>query len=146
MESQVWSLGWEDPLKKGMTTHSWILGASVIAQMVKNLPAMQETQIQSLGQEDPLEKGMATHSSILAWRFPWIEEPGRLQYMGLQRVRCAAATAAAELLQSFPTLCDPMDSSPPGSSIPGILQARIPEWVAISSYQSDMTEWHTHIK
>ena len=46
--------------------------------MVKNLPAMQETQIQSLGQEDPLEKGMATHSSILAWRFPWIEEPGRL--------------------------------------------------------------------
>ena len=52
--------------------------ASLVAQMVKNLPAMQETQIQSLGQEDPLEKGMATHSSILAWRFPWIEEPGRL--------------------------------------------------------------------
>ena len=50
--------------------------ASLVAQMVKNLPAMQETQVQSLGQEDPLEKEMATHSSILAWRIPWTEEPG----------------------------------------------------------------------
>ena len=50
-----------------------------MAQMVKNLPAMQETQVQSLGWEDPLEKGMATHSSILAWRIPWTEEPDRLQ-------------------------------------------------------------------
>ena len=49
--------------------------------MVKNLPVIQETKVQSLGQEDPLEKGMATHSSILAWRIPWIEEPGRLQSM-----------------------------------------------------------------
>ena len=49
-----------------------------MAQRVKNLPAMWETQVQSLCQEDPLEKGMATHSSILAWRIPWIEEPGRL--------------------------------------------------------------------
>ena len=49
-----------------------------MAQMVKNLPAMQETQVQSLGWEDTLEKGMATHSSILAWRIPWTEEPGRL--------------------------------------------------------------------
>ena len=54
--------------------------------MVKNLPAIQETQVQSLGREDPLEKEMATYSSILAWRIPWIEEPGRLQSMGLQRV------------------------------------------------------------
>jgi len=46
--------------------------------MVKNLPAMRETQVQSLSLEDPLEKGMATHSSILAWRIPWIEEPGGL--------------------------------------------------------------------
>ena len=60
---------------------------SLVAQMVKNLPAMQETWIQSLGQEDPLEKGMATHSSILAWRIPWTEKPGRLQSMGLQKVR-----------------------------------------------------------
>ena len=50
--------------------------------MVKNLPAMQETRLRCLGQEDPLEKGMATHSSVLAWRIPWIEEPGGLQSMG----------------------------------------------------------------
>ena len=54
--------------------------------MVKNLLAMWETQVQSLDQEDPLEKGMATHSSILAWRIPKIEEPGRVQSMGFQRV------------------------------------------------------------
>ena len=53
-------------------------GASLVAQSVKNLPAMQETQVQFLGQEDPLEKEMATHSSILAWRIPWTEEPGGL--------------------------------------------------------------------
>ena len=57
-----------------------------MAQMVKNLPAMQETWVQSLGQEDPLEKGMATHSSILAWRIPSSEEPGRLQSIASQRV------------------------------------------------------------
>ena len=61
--------------------------ASLMAQMVKNLPAVQETCIQSLGWEDPLEKGMATHSSILAWRIPWTEDPGGLQSMGLQKVR-----------------------------------------------------------
>ena len=58
-----------------------------MAQMVKNLPAMQETRVRSLGWEDPLEKGMATHSSILTWRIPWTEEPGGLQSMGPQRVR-----------------------------------------------------------
>ena len=51
---------------------------SLVAQMVKNVSAMQETQVRSLGREYPLEKGMATHSSILAWRSPWTEEPGRL--------------------------------------------------------------------
>ena len=51
---------------------------TVIAQLVKNLPAMQETRVQSLGWEDPLEKEMETHSSILAWRIPWTEQPGRL--------------------------------------------------------------------
>ena len=63
--------------------YSW---ASLVAQMVKNLPAMWETWVQSLGQEDPMEEDMATHSSILAWRIPWAEEPGRLQSMGSQRV------------------------------------------------------------
>ena len=59
----------------------------LVAQMVKNLPAMLETQVQSLDWEDPPEKEMATHSSILAWRIPWTEEPGGLQSMGWQRVR-----------------------------------------------------------
>ena len=57
-----------------------------MAQMVKNLPAVQKTQVQSLGWEDPLEEEMATHSSILAWKIPWTEEPGGLQSMGSQRV------------------------------------------------------------
>ena len=59
--------------------------ASLVAQTVKNLPAVQETQVQSLGPEDPLEEEMATHSSILAWRIPWTEEPGGLQSMGFPR-------------------------------------------------------------
>ena len=62
-------------------------GASLVAQMVKNPPAMQETQVRYLGQEEPLENETTTHSSILAWRIPWTEEPGGLQSMGSQRVR-----------------------------------------------------------
>ena len=58
-----------------------------MAQMVKCLSAMQETQVQSLGWEDPLDKEMAAHSSILAWKIPWTVEPGRLPFMGSQRVR-----------------------------------------------------------
>ena len=54
--------------------------------MVKSLPAVQETWVQSLGEEGPLEKEMAAHSSVLAWKTPWIEEPGRVQSMGSQRV------------------------------------------------------------
>ena len=61
--------------------------AFLLAQMVKNLPAIQETWVQSLGQEDPLEKEKATHSIILAWKISWTEEPGWLQSMGSQRVR-----------------------------------------------------------
>ena len=57
-----------------------------MAQMVKNLPAMQKTRVQSLGWEDPLEQGMATHSSFLAWRIPRTEEPGELQSLGSKRV------------------------------------------------------------
>ena len=60
--------------------------ASLVAQMVKALPAMQETRVRSLSQEDPLEKEMATYSSTLAWKIPWTEEPCRLQSMGLERV------------------------------------------------------------
>ena len=57
---------------------------SLVAQLVKNLPAVQETRVRLLGWEDPLEKEMAAHSSVLAWRIPWAEEPGGLQSMGLQ--------------------------------------------------------------
>ena len=62
-------------------SQSW---ASLVAQLVKSLPAMQEPQVQSLGQKDPQEKEMATHSSILAWRIPWTEKSGRLQSIGSQ--------------------------------------------------------------
>ena len=61
-------------------------GTSLVAQMVKHLPTMQETQVQSLGWEDLLEKEMATHCSILAWKIPWMEEASTLQSMGPQRV------------------------------------------------------------
>ena len=100
---------------------------------------------------------MATHSSILAWKIPWMEEPGRLQSMESQRVRqdftftfpfpfpvYTLAAPAAKSLQSCPTLCDPIDSSPPGSPVPGILQARILEWVAISF--SSAWKWKVKVK
>ena len=64
-----------------------ILEIFLLAQMVKNLPAMQVTWVQSLSQENPLEKGVATHSSILDWKIPWTEEPGGLQFIGPQRIR-----------------------------------------------------------
>ena len=76
-----WSKMWYHIFKANH--YQW---TSLVAQMVKNLPAMQETQVRSLGQEDPLEKGKATHPSILAWRIQWTEEPGGLQSVGLQRV------------------------------------------------------------
>ena len=63
------------------------MGASLVAQMVKNLPAMLKTQVQSLGGEDSLEKGMANYSSILAWRIPWTEEPGGLHGVTKGRTR-----------------------------------------------------------
>ena len=75
--------------EKGTLLHCWWeckliqpLWASLVAQRVKRLPAMQETWVRPLGQEDPLEKEMATHSSTLAWKIPWTEKPGRLQFMG----------------------------------------------------------------
>ena len=64
-----------------------IYGAFLVAQMVKNMPAMEETWVQSLGQKDPQEEGMATHPNILAWRSLWAEELRRLQFTGSQRVR-----------------------------------------------------------
>ena len=120
---------------------------SLVAQMVKHLPTMQETRVWSLSQEDPLEKEMATDSRTLAWKISWMEEPCRLQSMGLQRVRQDWATSLllfSDMLMTLPlmvesevtqlclTLCDSMDCSLPGSSGHGIFQARVLEWVAIS--------------
>ena len=73
---------------------------SLVAQTVKRLPAMRETQVRSLGGEDPLEKEVAAHSRTLAWKISWMEEPGRLQSMGLQRVRHDWATSPSEYLSS----------------------------------------------
>ena len=70
------------PLQYSCLENSMDRGASLTAQLVKNLPGMQETWVRSLGWEDPLEKGMAPHSSILAWRISWTEEPDGLQSMG----------------------------------------------------------------
>ena len=66
--------------------HSKRHKTSLVAQLVKSIPAMQDIQVRSLGQEDPLEKEMATHPSILAWRIPWTEGPGRLLSMGWQEL------------------------------------------------------------
>ena len=73
--------------KKLVANHISHREASLVAQMVKCLPAMWETRLRSLGRKDPLEKEMVTHSTTLAWKIPWTEEPGKLQFMGLQRVR-----------------------------------------------------------
>ena len=75
-----------DPLlsEPSMATHSSILRASLVTQLVKTLPAIQETRVRSLGQGDPLEKKMATYSCVLVWKIPWTEEPGGLESMGSQ--------------------------------------------------------------
>ena len=69
------------------TALNFIIAVGMVAQMIKNLPAVQETWVQPLGQKDPLEEGMATHSNILTWRIPCTEEPGELQCIGSQGVR-----------------------------------------------------------
>ena len=74
------------PTKVCIVKAIFFFPASLIAQLLNYLLAMQETRVQYLGQEDPLEKEMATHSSILAWRIPWTEEPGRLESMGSQEL------------------------------------------------------------
>ena len=78
---------WGKVEKMNDTLKQTTVGASLVAQRLKHLPAMQETWVWTLGKEDPLEKEMATHSSILAWRIPWTEEPGGPQSTGSQRVR-----------------------------------------------------------
>ena len=123
-------------------------GASLVAQTVKNPPALKETWVQSLGWEDSLEKGMETHSSILAWRIPMDRGIWQATVHGVTKswtqlsmyacrdaMRKGFSYVWAELClvtQLCPTFCGPMDCSPPGSSVHGIFQARILEWVVIS--------------
>ena len=110
----------------------------------------QKILVWSSGGEDPREKEMATHASVLAWKMPWTEERGRIQSTGSKRVgrnwahTHRSSAAAAKSLQSCPTLCDPVDGSPPGSPNPGILQARTLEWVAISF--SNAWKWKVKVK
>ena len=78
----------------------FLLEDSLVAQTIKDLPAVQETLVQSLGWEYPLEMEMTTHSSILAWRIPWTEKPGRLHSMGLQRVGHDSATNTISSLRA----------------------------------------------
>ena len=87
MGNTQWGRKESDTTERLTHTHMVLKGASLVAQMVKNLSAVLKTWVQSLGQEDPLDEEMATHSTVLAWRSPWTEEPGKLQSMGLHRVR-----------------------------------------------------------
>ena len=80
-----WSYNLSYSIDKNIDTYFNKLAASLMAQMIRNLPVMQETCVWSLGGEEPLEKEMETHSSFLAWRILWIEKPGGLKSMGLQR-------------------------------------------------------------
>ena len=112
--------------------YSW---AFLVAQTVKNLPAVRETWVQSLGWEDPLEEGKAIHSSILAWRVPWTEEPGRLQFMGSQRVDHDLATFTSLplfLWISYDQDPWPSKSSALGAALP---YARPPGWGAWPQFQ-----------
>ena len=128
-------------------SRSYVFRASLVTQIVGNLPAIWETQVWSLSRKDLLEKGMAAHSCILIWRNPmdrgawWAIVHGvPKRWTWLSNWACThtnlnyhlLACLLAKSLQSCPTLCDPIDGSPPGSSVPGILQARTLEWVAIS--------------
>ena len=94
--------------------------ASLVAQMVRSPPAVQETRVRSLGQEDPLEKEMATHSSILAWKIPWTEEPFRLQSMESQS-RTQLSDFTIDLLTGKPNV-------PPGSRRLRGLVAKLKLW------------------
>ena len=85
--SQVICPGWNSKFMLSIDTPTVTKGASLVAQLITNLPAMKKTQAQPLGRKDPVETGMATHSSTLAWKILWTEEPGGLQFMGSQRVR-----------------------------------------------------------
>ena len=104
-----------------------IAWATLVAQSLKNPPAMQETWVWSLGWEDPLKKGMATHSKILGWRISWIEEPGRLQSRGGKEL-----VVVVKLLSRVRLFATPRTVACQAPPFMGFFQTRILEWVAIS--------------
>ena len=113
------------------TSSDWVWGAHcetpLVAHRVKRPPAMREAQVRSLGQEDPLEKEMATHSSTLAWKIPWMEEPGRLQSTGLQRVRHNWVTSLSLFCETLVFLPS-NDTLGPKTRAASVLAAVIPSF------------------
>ena len=110
----------------------------MVPQTVKHLPAMQKTWVQSLGREDPLEKEMATHSSILAWKIPWMEEPGRLLSVGLQRIRHDRATSLSFLSLSF--VYGSEKESLPG--VPHLLPLHLHEFISYWTVRKACLYWN----
>ena len=115
----------------------YILGASMVVQTVKHLPAMQETWVQSLGQEDPLEKEMATHSSTLAWKIPWMEEPGGLQSMGSQR---SPGEGNGNPPQYY-CLENPIDGGAWWSTVHGVTKS----WARLSDFTFKFQDLQAHV-
>ena len=108
----------------------------LVAQTVKNLPSLQETWVQSLGQEDPLEKGMAIHSSILAWRIPWTEKPGRLQFIGSKELDMTKTSTFSHRFALMPGHIHTMHSLTP--QISSVAQVSL-------RFGKERTEWwHCH--
>ena len=132
---------WEKVTLKTMRRLSY-MWASLVAQMVKHLPAMQETRVQSLGQEDPLEKEMATYSSTLAWKIPWMAEPGGLQSMGSQRAGHDWVTSLHFIIHVGEGNGNPLQYSCPENSMDwGAWWATYSPW---GHKEVDTTEWLTH--
>ena len=107
-----------------------VLSLSLVAQLIKNPPAMRENWVQSLGWEDPLKKGMATHFSILAWRIhsPWgCKESNMAERLSFSLMEGKYIIIYCLVAKSCLTVCDPMDCSPPGSCLHGISQVIILE-------------------
>ena len=100
------------------------------SQLVKNLPAVQEAWVRSLGREDPLEKGLATHSSVLAWKIPWIEEPGYSpQNRGWEKVRaCGQGSQLWRPRSDEPGVCG--EPRPVKAVTPGTIQASLKDWLS----------------
>ena len=110
-------------MEVGLMGRVGLMGASLVAQRLKQLPGMWDTRVRSLGREDPLKKEMAIHSSTLAWRIPWMEEPGRLHSMGSQEVMWTSLKRA--VVFSAPDLAGGHCGSTPLLETPGHSQASL---------------------